>query len=79
MQKLSYAQERLRQILPQEIESLEIEIANLIQELSDPCLYQNNPTKFDSVSTELMLKQQEKALKEEQWLELELKKEQLNA
>lgn len=79
VQKLSYAQERLRQILPQEIESLEIEIANLIQELSDPCLYQNNPTKFDSVSTELMLKQQEKALKEEQWLELELKKEQLNA
>jgi ATP-binding cassette subfamily F protein uup len=58
--------------LPKEIEALENEITSLTTELSDPDLYQQNPTRFDEASRLLELKQQEKASKEEAWLELEI-------
>ncbi len=78
MQKLSYNQERLLKILPDEIAQLEQEINDLIAELSDPNLYQTNPARFDEASTALAEKQNSKNTKEEQWLEIELIKEQLS-
>lgn len=78
MQKLSYNQERLLKILPDEIAQLEREINDLITELSDPNLYQTNPARFDEASTALAEKQNSKNAKEEQWLEIELIKEQLS-
>ena len=79
MQKLSYNQERLLKVLPEEIKELEKEIANLVAELSNPDLYQNNPQRFDEASSALAAKQQEKSAKEEQWLEIEILKEQFSA
>lgn len=78
-QKLSYNQERQLKLLPEEIAALEKEIAALIEELSNPDLYQNNPQRFDEASTDLENKQQTKSAKEEQWLELEMLKEELQA
>lgn len=78
-QKLSYNQERLLKVLPEEIKQLETQIAALVAELSNPDLYQNDPKHFDEASHTLELKQQEKEAKENQWLEIELLKEQLNA
>lgn len=78
-QKLSYNQERLLKVLPEEIKELEKEIANLVAELSNPDLYQNNPQRFDEASSTLAAKQQEKSAKEEQWLEIEILKEQFSA
>jgi len=78
LQKLSYNQERLLQVLPDEIAQLESEIADLITELSDPDLYQNNPSRFDEASRALNDKQNSKIAKEEQWLEIEVLKEQLS-
>ncbi len=78
MQKLSYNQERLLKILPDEIAQLEQEINALIAELSDPNLYQTNPIRFDEASAALAEKQNSKNTKEEQWLEIELIKEQLS-
>lgn len=76
--KLSYNQKRLLEVLPLEIETLEKEIALLSAELSNPDLYQQNPARFDEASKLLEVKQQEKASKEEAWLELEILAEEIN-
>lgn len=70
--RLSYNQQRMLEVLPAEIEQLEKDIAALTAELSDPDLYQNNPERFDAVSYELEEKQQQKAAKEEAWLEVSI-------
>ena len=70
IRKLSYNQQRMLQILPQEIAELEKDIAKLTEELSNPDLYQNNPNRFDEASFELEEKQQCKLQKEEKWLEI---------
>ncbi|MBR1949224.1 MAG: ATP-binding cassette domain-containing protein [Alphaproteobacteria bacterium] len=75
--KLSYNQKRLLEVLPKEIDALEQEINALIEELSDPDLYQQNPIRFDEASKLLEAKQQEKASKEEAWLELEILAEEI--
>ena len=77
--KLSYNQERLLSVLPTEISVLEKEISALVEELSDPNLYQSNPSRFDEASKELENKQTEKSAKENQWLEIEIIKEQLSS
>ena len=77
--KLSYNQQRMLEVLPKEIEQLEQEIAALTQELSDPNLYQENPARFDEASFALEEKQQEKAAKEDAWLEVSLLAEGVSA
>ncbi len=76
--KLSYNQKRLLEVLPKEIETLDKEIVELTTELSNPELYQQNPSRFDEASQLLELKQQEKASKEEAWLELEILAEEMS-
>ena len=70
--RLSYNQQRMLEVLPAEIEQLEKDIAALTAELSNPDLYQNNPERFDAASYELEEKQQQKAAKEEAWLEVSI-------
>ena len=77
--KLSYNQKRLLEVLPQEIDILDKEIALLSEELSNPDLYQQNPLRFDEASKLLEAKQQEKASKEDAWLELEILAEEINS
>ena len=76
--KLSYNQKRLLEVLPVEIEELEKDIELLTKELSNPDLYQQNPDRFDKASSELEVKQQEKASKEEAWLELQILADEIN-
>ena len=75
--KLSYNQQRLLDVLPGEIEQLEKEILQIETELSNPSLYTENPQKFDTLSKELENKQTAKEQKENQWLELQIIKEEL--
>ena len=70
--RLSYNQQRMLEVLPAEIEQLEKDIAALTAELSNPDLYQSNPERFDAASYELEEKQQQKAAKEEAWLEVSI-------
>ena len=77
--KLSYNQQRMLEVLPEEIAQLEKDINALTEELSDPDLYQNNPQRFDEASAALENKQQEKSAKEEAWLEVSILAEELNA
>ncbi len=75
--KLSYNQQRLLEVLPTEIELLEKDIAMIETELSNPSLYTENPQRFDLLSKELENKQAIKEQKENQWLELQIIKEEL--
>ena len=75
--KLSYNQQRMLEVLPKEIANLDIEIANLVEELSDPDLYQSNPQRFDMASAELEEKQRRKSEKEDAWLEVSILAEEL--
>jgi len=78
VKKLSYNQQRLLQILPETIAGLEKEISEIHQFLSDPDLYQSNPTRFDELSCRLEEAGQEKEKAENQWLELSILQEELN-
>lgn len=79
VKKLSYNQQRMLEVLPQEIDALDKEIAALTAELSNPDLYQSNPTRFDEASCALEEKLHEKASKEEAWLEVSILAESLNS
>ncbi len=75
--RLSYNQQRLLEVLPEQIKQLEKEIAELIETLSNPDLYTRDPEKFDQASQELADKRQKVEDCENQWLEIQLLKEDL--
>lgn len=75
--KLSYNQQRLLEVLPQETADLEKEIALAEEELSDASLYTENPARFDELSRRLPELQALKEDKENQWLELQMLAEEL--
>lgn len=76
--RLSYKDQRLYEVLPQEIEELEKEIAKVEQALSDPNLYTSNPDEFYRLTENLAILKQSKDEKETKWLEIEMLKESLN-
>lgn len=75
--KLSYKQQRALEVLPQEIEALEQQISAIEKELSDSSLYGKNPERFDELTQMLAQSQNLKANKENEWLEVELLKDEL--
>lgn len=77
--KLSYKQQRLLEVLPGEVEALQKEITLIEQQLSDPDLYTSNPEKFDQLTARLTEAQLEKEDRENQWLEIQILKETLEA
>lgn len=76
--KLSYKDKRLLEVLPTEIKELEDKISELENILAtDTDLYTRNPQEFDSIALKL---EEYKSLKEEKetlWLEIEIKAEEL--
>ena len=75
--RLSYNEQRLYEILPDEIAALEEKITSLEQALSDPELYTADADKFYRLSEELAQTKAEKDNKETQWLEIDMKKSNL--
>ncbi|WP_208432972.1 ABC-F family ATP-binding cassette domain-containing protein [Bartonella taylorii] len=73
--KLSYKQVYALEKLPEQIASLQDEIKKIEQELSDPALYSCDKARFERLSTMLQEKQMLCMQKEEEWLELELLRE----
>jgi ABC transport system ATP-binding/permease protein len=73
--KDKYALERL----PGEIDSLTSTIAKLEAELAAPDLFSQNPDRFAAASTLLAAAQEELDAKENQWLELEALREEIEA
>jgi ABC transport system ATP-binding/permease protein len=77
--KLSFKDKHALETLPGRIADLEKEIARLNQVLSDGNLYARQPAKFADTTRALDAAQTELAKAEEQWLALEMMREELEA
>ena len=77
--KLSFKQEHALKTLPVEIAKLEGEMAKLKKALEDPELFAKEPAKFQKYVSALEERQSMVTSKEEEWLELEMLREEMNA
>jgi len=77
--KLSYNQQRELEQLPRKIDVLEKEIETLEAKLADPRLYARDAAAFNEASAALTKAQQDKAAAEEEWLELEVLREEIES
>lgn len=76
--KLSYKDNRLLEVLPQEIADLEDKISQIEQTLAtDVDLYTRNPQEFDELTSKLEEYKKSKDEKENLWLEIQLKADEL--
>jgi len=75
--KLSYKQKFALETLPGKIETLATEITVLENKLADPELYAKNPELFAKTAGELEKKREAHAAMEEEWLELEMLREEI--
>ncbi|WP_455476510.1 ABC-F family ATP-binding cassette domain-containing protein [Bartonella sp. B17] len=75
--KLSYKQVYALEKLPEQIAVLQDEIKKIERELSDPALYCRDKDHFERLSTALNEKKNSCMQKEEEWLELELLREEI--
>lgn len=76
--KLSYNEQRLLEVLPQQISNAEEKIKKIESELSDPMLYTNNPAKFGALTDELSSLKDKVDEYETKWLEINMIAEQIN-
>lgn len=77
--KLSYKEQYLLNNLPDEIAKLEAENEAIEIALGNPNLYTDDPQKFDELTTKLAKNKDEIATKENQWLKIQLKAEEISA
>ncbi len=77
--KLSFKEKHALETLPRDIEKLDAEIKALNTALSDPAFYTRDPAGFAAKSKTLEATEAKKAAAEEQWLELEMLREELEA
>jgi ATP-binding cassette subfamily F protein uup len=77
--RLSFKHKHALQTLPAEIARLDAEITRLSAVLADPGLYARDPDAFAEASRQLDAARLAKARAEDQWLELELLREELEA
>ncbi|MFN4271683.1 MAG: ABC-F family ATP-binding cassette domain-containing protein [Aliihoeflea sp.] len=75
--KLSYKQKYALEMLPKEMEKLAAEIGTLEARLADPDLYSKNPQEFEKIAGKLDEKRAALSQAEEQWLELEMLREEI--
>jgi len=75
--KLSFKEKHALETLPKEIEKLETEIKALNAALADPAFYTRDPNGFAAKSKALGDAEAKRAAAEEQWLELEMLREEL--
>ncbi len=77
--KLSFKQQHALETLPAAMEKLQQEIAQLQDALATPDLYTRDRARFDRFTAALTEKQETLAKAEEEWLELELLREEIEA
>ncbi|MEP3046491.1 MAG: ATP-binding cassette domain-containing protein [Roseibium sp.] len=70
--KLTFSQQHLLKTLPEDIEKLEAQLAQLQTQMNDPELYVKNSDKFAKLSAQITDLSTKKDAAEEQWLELEM-------
>jgi ABC transport system ATP-binding/permease protein len=77
--KLSFKDKFALETLPTKMKALDDELNKLSAKLGDADLFTRDPKSFDRIMTRLQAAQAEKHDAEEQWLELELMREELEA
>lgn len=77
--KLSYNQQRLLEVLPKQVEEMEKQIADIEQKLSNADLYASNRAEFEKLSADLLKLKGDIENAENQWLEIQALKEELEA
>ncbi|WP_425419979.1 ABC-F family ATP-binding cassette domain-containing protein [Oricola indica] len=77
--KLSYKQKYALETLPAEIEKLSGEIEDLEANLADPKLFSSDATAFNRIAADLEAKRERHSALEEQWLELEMLREEVES
>ncbi|WMS43010.1 ATP-binding cassette domain-containing protein [Acuticoccus sp. MNP-M23] len=75
--KLSFREKHDLETLPGRVQEIEREVAKLGNELADPKLYAKNPKRFDKLTADIAKLEAEKAAAEERWLEVEMKREEM--
>jgi ATP-binding cassette subfamily F protein uup len=75
--KLSFRDKHALETLPGRIEALAAEIAALRKSLTDPKLYARDPAAFEAAAGRLEAAEAKRAEAEEQWLALEMKREEI--
>ena len=75
--KLSFKDKHALETLPGEIEKIEANLAQLETELADANLFMKNPDRFNAATKEHARLTEDKAAKEERWLELEMLREEI--
>jgi ATP-binding cassette subfamily F protein uup len=75
--KLSFKEKHALETLPATMKKLEDEIGALETKLADAALFSRDPKAFDQAASRLTAARAELASSEEQWLELEMKREML--
>ncbi len=77
--KLSFKDKHALETLPKRMDEFQAEIDATRKSLSDPDLYARDPAKFAALSDKLTLAEQNIAKAEEQWLELEILREEIES
>jgi len=77
--KLSFKDKHALETLPGEMERVTAEIARLQRRLADPDLYRKDPAGFARLTDQLGQSEKALATAEERWLELEMRRETLEA
>ncbi len=77
--KLSFKEQYLLEHLPAEITQIEQDIKAIEIALGNPNLYTDDPQKFDALTTALAAQKTALEAKETQWLEIQLKSEEIEA
>ncbi|MDX1717660.1 MAG: ATP-binding cassette domain-containing protein [Anderseniella sp.] len=75
--KLSFKEKHALETLPGEMDKLTGAIAALQEKMADPGFYARDPAAFDKAAGDLQAMQDKLAAAEEQWLELEMLREEL--
>jgi ABC transport system ATP-binding/permease protein len=77
--KLSFKQKFALENLPKEMEKAEARIGKHEQEMADPNLFAKNPSRFSALASELEKLRASIAKMEEEWLELEMLREEIES
>jgi ABC transport system ATP-binding/permease protein len=75
--RMSYSERRALELLPARIASLEARIEALNSVLADPDLYARDRARFEAASSALATAREELTAAEEQWLTLEMRREEI--
>ena len=77
--RLSFSEQRALETLPARIESLQVRVAALNDELAHPGLYARNPDGFAAMTAALAAAHEELTAAEDQWLALEMRREEIES